>query len=191
MEEKLDKIYKIVIVTLVLVGIMFVITIGGLFTTKSNTSENSGNNESNSETNNEYDVSSFDTLTLKQVLKLFDNDNKTYVVYFGRSTCSACVSFLPTLKTMQEKYNYTTKYMDITEADSESDDFEKLMKKLSKKVTLNVSGEEKTQEFGDFYGYTPMTFIISKGKFVDGIIGAYSESKFESFLNKNGIKKNN
>lgn len=183
MEAKIDKLYKLVIVALILIGILFVMVICGMF--KGN--DNSNNNTNNAE-NSEYDVSSFNTIDLAQTLKLFDDKKGTYVVYFGRKTCSACVKFLPTLKKMQEKYKFTPQYLDITKVNAKSDDFEALMKKLSKKVTLTVNGEKKTQEYGDYYGYTPMIFIVSKGKFVDGIVGAYTEERFESFLNTNGIK---
>lgn len=184
MDKKVEKLYKLIIVALVLIGLLFIIVICGMFKTK----DNSSNNNSNNASTNEYDVSSFDELKLSEIVKLFDDKKGTYIVYFGRPTCSACVKFLPTLKKMQEKYKYVTKYMDITNVDATSEDFKTLAKKLNKEVTLTVNGETKTQEFGDFYGYTPMTFIVKKGKFVNGIVGAYSEGKFESFLNDNGIK---
>ena len=183
MQEKIDKLYKLVIVALILIGILFIIVVSGMFN-----SNNTNNNTTNNIDSNEYDVSTFDTIDLTQLLKLFDDKKGTYVVYMGRSTCSACVKFLPTLKKMQEKYKYTTKYVDITTVDATSKDFEVLTKKLNKKVTLTVNGEAKTQEYGDFYGYTPMTFVIKKGKFSNGIVGSYAEAKFESFLNENGVK---
>lgn len=185
MEEKLKKVNTIAIVALIIALLDLVLILGSKIQIKN---EDASNNQSNSSTTSEYDVSSFNTLTLSSLLNLFDNKSNTYVVYLGRPTCSACVKFLPTLKSMQNKYNYVTQYLDITTVDAQSSDFEKLMKKLDKEVTLTVNGETKTQEFGDFYGYTPMTFIIKNGKFKDGIVGAYSEAKFEKFLNDNGIK---
>ena len=184
MEQKIDKLYKLVIVALILIGVLFIIVVGGMF----KESTNNNNNESNTTENTEYDISTFAILDLEKTLKLFDDKKGTYVVYFGRETCSACVKFIPTLKKMQEKYKFTPQYLDITTVNSKSDDFEKLMKKLNTKVTLTVNGEKKTQEFGDFYGYTPMVFIIKKGKYVDGFVGAYNETNFEKFLNDNGIK---
>lgn len=184
MEEKIEKLYKLVIVALVLIGILFVITIGGMF--KGGSSSNTSDNTTE---NNEYDVSAFNTINLEGVLDLFKDKKKTYIVYFGRPTCSACVKFLPTLKKMQESYKFTTQYMDITNVDAQSKEFEELMKKLSKNVTLTVNGEKITQEFGDFYGYTPMVFMIKDGKFVDGFVGAYTEANYEKFLNNNGFKK--
>ena len=187
LEEKVNKLYKIVIVLCIVVGIMVIISIGSQFSIKSE-KKDENKTQTNTQTQSDYDVSSFKTLSLAEVNRLFEDKKNTYVVYLGRSTCSACVSFLPSLKSMQSKYNYVTQYLDITTVDVNSDDYAKFISYLSKEVTLTVSGETKTQSFGSFYGYTPMTFIVSKGKFVNGIVGAYSESKFEEFLNNNGIK---
>ena len=185
MEKKIDKLYKLIIFALILIGVLFIIIISGVM--KGNNNNNNSNNNT-SQTENTYDVSSFNILDLTKTLKLFDDKKKTYVVYFGRETCSACVKFLPNLKKMAEKYNFTPQYLDITTVNAKSEEFEKLMKKMNKKMTLAVNGESKTQEFGDFYGYTPMVFVIKKGKFVDGFVGAYGEENLEKFLNKNGIK---
>ena len=187
-ELKIDKLYKLIIIILIIASINLLFNLVSLFNVKKEdtTTNNSSNNTTN--TSSDYDVSTFKTLDTQGVVDLFNDKKGTYVVYFGRSTCSACVSFLPTLKSMQSKYNYVTQYLDITTVDSNSDAYKTLMDKLSTKVTLTVSGETKTQSFSESYGYTPMTFIIMNGKFVDGIVGAYSESKFQEFLNNNGIK---
>lgn len=189
MEEKIDKVYKISIAIIVIVSLNLIITFFSNVSVKSNnTATNESDTTASSDDSSNYDVSMMKTLTLSDLIKLFDDTKNTYVVYLGRANCSACVSFLPTLQKMQNKYGYTTQYLDIRTVDTSSDDYQKLMNKLSKKVTLTVSGEQKTDSFGSFYGYTPMTFVIKKGEFSDGIVGAYSESKFESFLNNNGIK---
>ena len=188
MEEKIGKIYKIVIALIILVSLNLVITFVSINNTKKTTNSETNTQENEEENNEDYDVSMFDSLTLDGVLKLFEDKKSTYVVYLGRSTCSACKSFLPTLQSMQKKYGYTTKYLDITTVDGKSDSYTKLMDKLNKEVTLTVSGKTETKAYGEYFGYTPMTFIIKKGKFNAGIVGAYSESKFESFLNENGIK---
>ena len=185
MEEKINKLYKLVIIILVIGSINLLFNVASLFKVKDSNVEES---TETTETASNYDVSSFKTLDAKGVVDLFSDKKNTYVVYFGRSTCSACVNFLPTLKTMQNKYNYITQYLDITTVDAQSDDYNKLMEKLSAKVKLTVNGTTSEQSFSEYYGYTPMTFIIKNGKFVDGIVGAYSESKFEEFLNNNGIK---
>ena len=189
MEEKINKLYKIVIVLSIIVTILLIVNLSSLFKikgdeTKTNTSDNTS---TNTQTTTTYDVSTFNTLSAKEVVDLFKDKKKTYVVYMGRSTCSACIKFIPTLKTLQNKYNYVTQYLDITTVTKDSDDYNALMKKLESKVTLTVNGETKTQNYSEYFGYTPMVFIIKDGKFKDGMVGAYSESKFESFLNNNGI----
>ena len=191
MENKdyLKKIYNLVIIILIIVSVDFA------FNFFSKVNFNNKANSSNSDITNEsilnedsYDVSKMENLNISQLVKLFDDTKNTYVVYLGRANCSACVSFLPTLQKMQDKYGYKTQYLDIRTVDTSSDDYSKLIKNLGTEVTLNVNGETKTDKFGSFYGYTPMVFIIKNGKFTNGFVGAYSESKFESFLNESGIK---
>ena len=186
MEEKIEKIYKLVIVLIVLVGVNIIVT----FVTRGATkAENKVETKEEATVNDsDYDVSMFDSVTLDELIKLFDDKKSNYVVYLGRSTCSACKTFLPTLQSVQKKLGYTTKYLDITTVDGKSDSYEKLMKYLNKEVTINVSGTKETKPFGEFFGYTPMTFVIKKGKFSNGVIGAYTEDKFIEFLNNNGIK---
>ena len=181
----LQKIYRIAIAILIIVSIDFLMN----FLTKVNFNNTTVKTESTESTgeSSDYDVSMMNELTLAQTVKLFDS-NDVSVVYLGRANCSACVSFLPTLQKMQSKYGYTTQYLDIRTVDTSSDDYSKLLEKLSKEVTLSINGETKTDKFSSFYGYTPMVFVMSKGKFVDGIVGAYSEERFETFLNNCGIK---
>ena len=190
MEDRVNKLYKLVIVILVIVSIDLLLNLASAFSVKKSdaSTSNSTSSQTQTQTTSEYDVSSFKALSTKEVVDLFNDKKGTYVVYLGRSTCSACVSFLPTLKTMQSKYNYVTQYLDITTVVKDSEDYNNLMKKLESKVTLTVNGETKTQNFSEYFGYTPMTFIIKNGKFADGIVGAYSETKFQEFLNNNGIK---
>ena len=184
LEEKVNRLEKIVIALCIVVGIIAIFSVGGLFSTKKEVKEE----QTSTNTTTSYDVSSFNALTTAEVNKLFEDKNNTYVVYLGRATCSACEAFLPTLKSMQNKYKYVTQYLDITTVDASSDDYTKLVKNLSKEVSITVSGETKTQSMGEFFGYTPMVFIVKKGKLVDGFVGSYSEAKFETFLNNNGIK---
>ena len=188
MEDRVNKLYKLVIVILVIVSIDLLLNLVSVLSVKKTDSSTNTGSNTQTQTAGEYDVSSFKTLSNKEVVDLFNDKKGTYVVYLGRSTCSACVSFLPTLKSMQSKYNYVTQYLDITTVVKDSEDYNNLMKKLESKVTLTVNGETKTQNFSEYFGYTPMTFIIKNGKFADGIVGAYSETKFQEFLNNNGIK---
>ena len=185
MEEKINKIQKISIIALILSIIILIIGIAPAFSIKK---EDTTNNNTTTEETSNYDVSMFKTLNTKEVVDLFNNKKSTYVVYVGRSTCSACASFLQTLQAMQNKYYYVTQYLDITTVVKDTDEYNSLMNKLSTEVTISVNGEKTTKKFSEYFGYTPMTFIIKNGKFADGIVGAYSEAKFEEFLNNNGIK---
>ena len=133
------------------------------------------------------DVSDFDTLTLAQVLKLFDSKD-TSVLYLGRSSCSACVSFLPTLKSVQKDLGFKTKYLDITTVDTSSRDYSTFISKLTKEIEVNANGTKSTGKISEFYGYTPMVIIIKDGKAVDASVGALSEANFKKFLSSNGIK---
>lgn len=184
-KEYLKKIYYLAIAIVIIVSINLIICIAGKITVKTDSTTTSTTDEA---TESDYDVSMMNSLSLSQVLDLFNDKKSTSVVYLGRSTCSACVSFLPTLQSMQSKYNYVTQYLDITTVDTSSSNYTDLISKLAVDKTINVNGESKTDKFGSFYGYTPMVFIIKNGKFADGIVGAYSETKFEEFLNNNGIK---
>lgn len=183
----LKKIYNILWIILIFVIFEFIIIVASKIDFKGESS-NTTSNATTNETTNDYDVSMMNAVTVDQLVKLFDNEKKTYVVYLGRSTCSACVSFLPTLQSMQSKYNYITQYLDITTVDTSSNAYNTLISKLAVEKTITVNGTEKTDKYGSFYGYTPMVFIIKNGKFADGIVGAYSSTKFEEFLNNNGIK---
>ena len=186
--DYLKKIYNLVVIILIIVSVDFLIN---FFTTVDFNNKSNSSSDVTSTTvddNATYDVSKMKSLTTKELVNLFDDTNNTYVVYLGRANCSACVSFLPTLQKMQDKYGYTTQYLDIRTVDTSSDEYSTLIKKLNTTVTLTVNGETKTDSFGSFYGYTPMVFIIKNGKFVNGIVGAYSETNFESFLNESGIK---
>ena len=186
MEDKLEKIYKLVIILTAIAAINLVI--GLVLVTRHYDENNTVSKNETSESNDNYDVSSLNSVDINGLLKLFDKKKGYSVVYLGRSTCTACVNFLPTLKDAQKKYGFIANYLDITTVNTADESFDKLMDKLSKEVTLTVNGEESTQSFGNFYGYTPMTFIIKDGKFRAGIVGAYSSDKFEEFLNENGIK---
>lgn len=153
-----------------------------------NTSNNSGTTSDNDESSANYDVSKMKELSLSDALGLFDNKDETYVLYIGRPDCSACITYVPTLNEAQENLGYTTQYLNLNNIDTKSDDYTKFINKLSVKYTMSISGEEKTETFGTWMGYTPMTIIIKDGKMVDGEIGAISYSTLVSLLENNGIE---
>ncbi len=183
----LNKIFTVLVVIAIILGVNLLFTMISL-TNGGSSSDNSGNSStSGTKTSSDYDVSDFDTLTLAQVLKLFDGKD-TSVLYLGRSSCSACVSFLPTLKSVQKDLGFKTKYLDITTVDTSSSDYSTFISKLTKEIEVNANGTKSTGKISEFYGYTPMVIIIKDGKAVNASVGALSESNFKKFLSSNGIK---
>lgn len=131
-------------------------------------------NTTSTEENGEYDVSMFDEKTTTETVESINNGN-TEIVYIGRSTCGYCVKFLPVLQEAQEKFKYTTTYIDLTKMTS--DDQTNL---------LTLDNEEGY--ISENFGYTPMVLIFKDGKLVNGWVGYAEYESFASFLNENGIK---
>ena len=182
----LNKIFTVLVVIAIILGVNLLFTMISL-TNGGSSSDNSGNSSTSGTQTSDYDVSDFDALTLAQVLKLFDSKD-TSVLYLGRSSCSACVSFLPTLKSVQKDLGFKTKYLDITTVDTSSSDYSTFTSKLTKEIEVNANGTKSTGKISEFYGYTPMVIIIKDGKAVNASVGALSESNFKKFLSSNGIK---
>lgn len=184
----LNKIFTVLVVIAIILGVNLLFTMISLTNGGSGSGSNNSSNSSTSGTQtSDYDVSDFDALTLAQVLKLFDSKD-TSVLYLGRSSCSACVSFLPTLKSVQKDLRFKTKYLDITTVDTSSSDYNTFISKLTKEIEVNANGTKSTGKISEFYGYTPMVIIIKDGKAVNASVGALSESNFKKFLSSNGIK---
>lgn len=185
----LNKIFTVLVVIAIILGVNLLFTMISLTNGESGSGSNNSSNSSTSgtQTSSDYDVSDFEALTLAQVLKLFDSKD-TSVLYLGRSSCSACVSFLPTLKSVQKDLGFKTKYLDITTVDTSSSDYSTFISKLTKEIEVNANGTKSTGKISEFYGYTPMVIIIKDGKAVDASVGALSESNFKKFLSSNGIK---
>lgn len=183
----LNKIFTVLVVIAIILGVNLLFTMISLTNGGSSSDNSSNSSTSGTQTSSDYDVSDFDTLTLAQVLKLFDSKD-TSVLYLGRSSCSACVSFLPTLKSVQKDLGFKTKYLDITTVDTSSSDYSTFISKLTKEIEVNANGTKSTGKISEFYGYTPMVIIIKDGKAVNASVGALSESNFKKFLSSNGIK---
>ncbi len=186
-EEYLKKIYIMLIIVLVisimslLVGLVNYSNTKGTTTNNSSTSTNNNNGSSTSD----YDVSMFNAVGLSDILKFLGKSNKeTHILYLGRSTCSACVAFLPNLQATQKEMNFTADYLDITTVDTTSDEFKKFGELLSKEITQSVNGETQTGKISEFYGYTPMIIVVKNGEAVDAIVGSYSKDNLQTFLKK-------
>ena len=185
-EEYLKKIYTMLIVVLVISIMSLLIGLVNYSNTKGTTTENnSSTTTNNGSSTSDYDVSMFNAVSVKDILKFLGTSNKeTHVLYLGRSTCSACVAFLPNLQATQKEMNFTTDYLDITTVDTTSDDFKKFGELLSKEITQSINGESHTGKISEFYGYTPMVIVVKNGEAVDAIVGSYSKDNLQTFLKK-------
>ena len=186
-EEYLKKIYTMLIVVLVISVMSLMIGLVNYSNTKGTTNNSSTTSNGNSSLNN-YDVSMFNEVAVGDILKFLGTSNKeTHILYLGRSTCSACVAFLPNLQATQSEMNFTTDYLDITKVDTSSDDFTKFSNLLSKEITQNVNGTTQTGKISEFYGLTPMIVVIKNGEAVDAVVGSYSKDNLQTFLKKYSV----
>ena len=140
------------------------------------------------EEENEYDVSMMHTVGVSDVIDMFANEG-TYVLYIGRETCSVCHDLLPALQEAQINNNYITQYLDITQVDRSSSDWETLVGLLNVETTTTMDeegvSEEVTNTFGYFLdakGFTPCVIIIRDGKQIAGFFGSRSLTNFEDWL---------
>lgn len=145
------------------------------------------------EEENEYDVSMMHTVGVSDVIDMFANEG-TYVLYIGRETCSVCHDLLPALQEAQINNNYITQYLDITQVDRSSSDWETLVGLLNVETTTTMDeegvSEEVTNTFGYFLdakGFTPCVIIIRDGKQIAGFFGSRSLTNFEDWLANYGI----
>ena len=145
------------------------------------------------EEENEYDVSMMHTVGVSDVIDMFANEG-TYVLYIGRETCSVCHDLLPALQEAQINNNYITQYLDITQVDRSSSDWETLVGLLDAETTTTMDEEGKTEEvtntfgyFLDTKGFTPCVIIISGGEQIAGFFGSRSLTNFEDWLANYGI----
>ena len=158
---------KFFIIQYIIIGLLIVLCLFLIFDRNSNDTKQ---NQTET-TTNAYDVSMMNEVSINDVIKMFE-DAKTQVLYIGRETCGVCKNVLPNLQSAQEDFGYTTQYLDITKADRDGSDWEKLEKLLDIETSINVTNadgesELKTESYGYFigtYGYTPTLIIISKNK---------------------------
>lgn len=143
------------------------------------TSSNGTNNNSKTTTTTtvataDYDVSKFKAINTDEFIDAY-NGSETQLIYLGRPDCGFCVRFVPILTGVQEKYNFTTLYLDIN-----------TVKDANRIIELNndfFTGEDTK------YGYTPATLIVRDGKIIDSQIGASDASTLEALVSKYFDKK--
>lgn len=182
-----DKIRNLTFIT-VLGFVLILLLIIGLYFKGGSTTKTTPEVQNNDNNAISYDISKFEEVNVDEALELFD-DNKTHVLYIGRSDCSFCQKTAPVLTEVQEELEYTTKYLAVeTNSINKSwnewqTELKPLVKKLSKETTMG----ENTDTFGNLLtnkGYTPAVIIIKKGKMVDGFFGYKAASDVKSIIEK-------
>lgn len=188
-EDRLVSIEKKVNATLILVVIMAILAIINLSILVSNNSGQTTTNEdltpNSTDTSADYDVSEFDEIKASDLSK--ESKNKTIVVYIGRSSCGYCVQFVPILKSVQEKYNFTTKYIDIAKIiDYNSSS---ISDQDAYNLLTNMKTNSEQKGIMEQFGSTPMTLVIKNNTIVDSIVGATDESTLTKLIEDNGFSK--
>lgn len=188
-EDCLVSIEKKVNATLILVVIMAILAIINLSILVSNNSGQTTTNEdltpNSTDTSADYDVSEFDEIKASDLSK--ESKNKTIVVYIGRSSCGYCVQFVPILKSVQEKYNFTTKYIDIAKIiDYNSSS---ISDQDAYNLLTNMKTNSEQKGIMEQFGSTPMTLVIKNNTIVDSIVGATDESTLTKLIEDNGFSK--
>ena len=182
-EKKVTAVLWLVVITMI-VAILSLIFVISDDTSKTKTTEETDTAETQS--NGEYDVSKFKEVKAQDLNKL--SKDKTILVYIGRETCGYCVQFVPVLKEVQEKYSYTTYYIDIAKIldytggtgalDAEAD-----------KIMQNFATSDSQKDVMNDWGATPMTLIIKNNKIVDSLVGAADAATLETLVKNNGLAK--
>lgn len=188
-EDRLISIEKKVNATLILVVIMAILAIINLSILVSNNSGQTTTNEdltpNSTDTSADYDVSEFDEIKASDLSK--ESKNKTIVVYIGRSSCGYCVQFVPILKSVQEKYNFTTKYIDIAKIiDYNSSS---ISDQDAYNLLTNMKTNSEQKGIMEQFGSTPMTLVIKNNTIIDSIVGATDESTLTKLIEDNGFSK--
>ena len=182
---------KFFVIQYVIIGLLIVLCLFLIFDRNSNSSKNNGQTE---KVSNDYDISMMNEVEVSDVLDMFE-DKELHILYIGRETCGVCKAILPNLQKAQDDLNYITQYLDITEVDRSSSDWEKLEKLLDIETSVSITNDEgkkelKAETFGYFigtYGYTPTMVIINNNNMVAGHIGNMTLDELENWLKSNGV----
>lgn len=107
-------------------------------------------------------------LTEKELLKKIDQE--TAVFYFGFPTCPWCRNVIEPLLETTKKQNVTLYYFNPSELRaSNSDTYQKLIKKLKNYLTKNEDGKETL--------YVPDVYFIKDGDIVGNHLGTVDSQK--------------
>ncbi len=166
MEEKINKIYTLVVIALVITGLnsLFIL----------NMSSNDREEKKPVPTIKQdikYDTSKFNHIKGSDMQNFFKEGK--HFVYIGRKTCPHCVHFSPVLNKSVSKFKYTLNYLDIEKITE--DEFNMIR-------TLDPFLEKN-------FGSTPMVIVVDGGKIIDKVQGNIPENDYYNFLKNNNVKE--
>lgn len=184
----LNKIYKLgkcILLMLLLILVVLVVGVSKMYTSNTSNSNNSESSSNESEYNTDYDVSMFKEINASDLKN--ETKGKLSVIYIGRSTCGWCSAFLPNLWDAQEKYGYTTLYIDIAKIM----DFENggITDQSSYDIMIKLTGKGYEDYVEKNFGSTPMILIMKDNKIVGAQTGYSEYNEFKKLLNNSGINK--
>lgn len=130
----------------------------------------------------DYDTRPFNVVNNKEALKLFDSKEPQMLV-IGKKTCSASKELLPSLVIAQTKGNYTTNYLELTDLDKNSEDYNKLLELLD----YEYQKDGETKPFREYMGATPMVIVIKDNKMVYGYIGTMNNTVVSTIAKQYGV----
>ncbi len=181
MEEKIRNLTFIVILGFIILGILI---IGLYFKDGVSTNNNNSNNNGSNSSTEGYDVSKMNEVDVDEVLALFEEDG-THVLYIGRSTCSACIQFVPVLNQVQEELNFTTNYLDVQQYMGNWSKAQEELSPLMELATIEATANGETGELGELFienGFTPVLIVIKDGEIVEGFFGSRSATELTNIL---------
>ena len=124
--------------------------------------------------NGEYDISSFNEITIADVETLASSKN-IEVLFICTENDANCVDFLPIVQRAQKEYKYKTNYLNIETVALEE-----------KEIFLKY---DKDDFIKNAFGGVPMVITLKNNKIVEGWVGVSSYEDFEEFLKHSGVKK--
>lgn len=125
----------------------------------------------------------FNVLNINGILSLFDKEEKS-IVLIGSNDVSTYADFYSLLENAQDKYNFVTNYMNYDSVDKTQESYNELLDKMTIEYTVGTD----TKTLADFFGYTPMMFIIEDGEITDARIGEYTEGQLSAFFVGHNVK---
>lgn len=103
-----------------------------------------------------------------EIVERIQND-ETFVVYLGTTTCSHCLAFGKLVPTYNEEYNVEIGHVVLDEIEtSDPEGYQALMEVL-------------------VIEYTPTTFFIIDGEIAESVVGVIEEADMVDYLVKHGF----